>query len=115
GYTIQGSGQINSLGTLTKVGAAPVALNVPGTFAGSTVVSNGPINIGANQTFANLSGDGVVGVSTGTPTLTLNNSLGTTFSGNISGVQTLTKGGTAEFTTTGSNSVSGNVFVSAGT
>jgi len=33
-----------------------VTLNVPGTFSGNTVISNGALNLGANQTFANLSG-----------------------------------------------------------
>ena len=114
GYTFQGTGQITSPGGFTKVGTGPVTLNVPGTFAGGTVISNGMISIGANQTFANLSGDSAVAVSAGTPALAVNNSLDTAFSGNISGVQSLTKGGTANFTVTSSNNVAGNLFVDTG-
>jgi len=114
-YTFQGSGQINSLGGLTKVGAAAVTMNVPAAFAGSSVISNGAFNIGADLTVANLSGDSAVAVSTGTPSLTINNSLATTFSGDISGALTLAKGGTGELTLTSSNNFSGNLFVSAGT
>jgi fibronectin-binding autotransporter adhesin len=114
-YTIQGSGQINCLGGLTKVGAGTVTMNVPATFTGNTVVSNGTYSIGANQTFANLSGNGTVTTSTGTPVLTVNNSLNTTFSGGVSGALTLTTTGSGRLTMTGSNNISGNLFVSSGT
>ncbi|WP_237712349.1 autotransporter-associated beta strand repeat-containing protein [Pedosphaera parvula] len=114
-YTFQGAGQINSLAGLTKIGAGSVTMNVPGTFASSTVLSNGTFSIGANQTFANLSGNSAVTVSTNAPTLTLNNSLNTTFSGNMSGALGLTKTGTGQFTMTGSNNISGNLYVGSGT
>lgn len=112
-YTFQGTGQINSSAGLTKVGAGTVTLNVPGTFSGSTVLSNGTFSIGADQTFANLSGNSAVTVSTGTPTLTVNDSLNTTFSGNISGA-TLAMTGGGQLTMTGSNNLSGNLFAKAG-
>jgi len=112
-YTIQGSGQINAQGGLTKIGAAAVTLNVPGIYGGSTVISNGTFSFGANQTLANLSGNAPVAISTGTPTLTLSNSLNTSFAGNVSGA-TLTKTGNGMLTMTGSNTLSGNLFVSAG-
>jgi fibronectin-binding autotransporter adhesin len=114
-YTFQGAGQINSLAGLTKTGAGSVTMNVPGTFASSTVLSNGTFSIGANQTFANLSGNSAVTVSTNAPTLTINNSLNTTFSGNMAGALGLSKIGTGQFTMTGSNSISGNLFVYSGT
>ena len=112
-YSFQGTGQINSLGGLTKVGPGAVTLNVPGTFSSSTVVSNGTISLGANQTFANLSGNSAVTTSAGTPTLTVNDGLNTTFSGNIS-VATLTKTGNSVLTLNGSASLTANVFVKAG-
>ena len=114
-YTFQGSGQINSSGGLSKVGAASVTMNVPATFGGSTVVSNGTFNIGANQTFANFSGNSAVTVSAGTPTLTVNNNLNTTFSGNLSGALTLAMTGGGQLTMTGNSDYSGNLFVSSGT
>lgn len=113
-YIFQGIGQITSPGGLTKVGAAAVTMNVPGTFSGSTVISNGALSIGANQTFGSLSGNSAVTASIGAPSLTVNENLNTTFSGNISGLSTFTKNGAAEITLTGSNSFSGNVLVKAG-
>jgi fibronectin-binding autotransporter adhesin len=113
-YTFQGTGQVNSPGGLTKVGAGALTLNVPGTFGGNTVVSNGALNLGASQTFGNLSGNSAVTVSAGTPTLTVNDNLDTTFAGNISGALGVTKTGPNVLTMTGSNSFSGSLFVSLG-
>jgi fibronectin-binding autotransporter adhesin len=114
-YTFQGTGQINSPGALTKVGNGTLTLNVPGTFAGNTVISNGTLNLGANQTFANLSGNSAINVSTGAPTVTINDNVDTTYAGNASGALGLTKFGSGAFTMTGSNNISGNLFVSLGT
>lgn len=114
-YTIQGAGgQINSAAGLTKVGAGTLTLNVAGNFSGSTVLSNGAVSIGASQTFANLSGNSAVATSTGAPTLTVNNSLNTTFAGNLSGALGLSKTGVGLLTLTSSNNFSGNLFVKAG-
>lgn len=114
-YTFQGAGgQINSSAGLTKVGAGSVTLNVPGTYSGSTVLSNDTVRIGANQTMANLAGDSTINVSAGTPTLTVNNSLNTTFAGNIAGTLVLTKTGDGQLTLPGSQNISGNLFVKAG-
>ncbi|HWD91441.1 MAG TPA: autotransporter-associated beta strand repeat-containing protein [Verrucomicrobiae bacterium] len=113
-YTFQGNGQINSPGGLTKIGGSTLTLNVPGTFTGNTVISNGTLSVGANQTFGNLSGDSSVNVSTGAPTITVNESSNTTYAGNLSGALGLTKMGSSVLTMTGSNNFSGNVFVSLG-
>jgi len=114
-YTIQGTGgQINSAAGLIKVGAGSLTLNVPGNFSGSTVISNGPISIGANQTWANLSGNSAVDTSAGAPMITVNNSLNTTFAGSLSSALGLTKIGVGQFTLPGSNSFTGNLFVKAG-
>ncbi len=114
-YTILGTGgQINSAAGLTKVGTGSVTLNVPGNYSGNTVISNGPISIGANQTWANLSGNSAVDVSAGAPTITVNNSLNTTFAGSLNGALGLTKSGVGQFTLPGSNSFTGNLFVKAG-
>jgi fibronectin-binding autotransporter adhesin len=114
-YTFAGTGgQINSAAGLTKVGAGTVTLNVPGIYSGSTVISNGAISIGANQTWANLSGDSAVTASTGTPILTVNNSANTTFAGELTGIGTLTKTGAGLLTLPGDHSVSVNLFVKSG-
>ena len=52
-------------------------------------------------------------MSAGTPTITVNNSLNTKFSGSISGA-TLTLTGGGQLTLTATNSLSGNLFVSSG-
>ena len=114
-YTFQGTGQINSPGGLTKVGSGALTLNVPGTFAGNTVISNGTLSLGANQTFGNLTGNSAVTVSAGAPTLTINDSVDTAFTGNFSGALGLTKTGSGIFTLTSSNNFSGSLFVSLGT
>jgi fibronectin-binding autotransporter adhesin len=113
-YTLQGSGQINSSASLTKVGAGSITLNVPGNFISSTFISNGTVKIGANQTFANLSGNSAVTASAGAPTLTVNDNLSTTFAGGLSGSLGLTKVGSGTLTLISSNSFSGNLFVSLG-
>jgi len=112
-YTFQGTGEINSLGGLTKVGAATVTMNVPGIFTGNTVLSNGTFGIGASQTLGNLSGDSTVNGIAGT--LTLNNTVSSTFAGSLSGSLALTKTGNGELTMTSSNSFSGTGLVKAGT
>ena len=114
-YTFQGSGQITSSGGLTKIGAGSVTLNLPGTFAGNTVVSNSTLSLGASQSFANLAGNGTINSSTGAPVLTVNSSQDTTYSGAIGGALGLTKTGSNTLTLTATNTFSGNVFVKAGT
>ena len=114
-YTFSGAGTIASTIGLTKTGAGSVTLNVPGTYAGSTVVSNGTINLGANQTFANLSGDGIITGSAGTPTLTENSTTNTTFVGSLQGALGLTTTGNGTLTLTGSNTFTGVLYARAGT
>ncbi len=114
-YTFEGPGQISSLGGLTKAGAATLNLNVPTVFSGDTVLSNGAVNIRANQTFANLTGDSAITAPSSALTLTLNNHQDTAFGGNISGAISLIKSGDDVLTLTGSNNLSGNFFVSGGT
>ncbi len=76
-------------------------------------LSNGTINIGANQSFANLSGNSAVTLSTGTPTLTVNDAVNTAFAGNISGATLDQDRQLACLTLTSSNNLSGNLFVKA--
>jgi autotransporter-associated beta strand protein len=90
-------------------------MNLPGAYSISTVVSNGAINIGANQTFANLSGDGTVGTASGAPTVTVNNTTNTAFSGSLQGALGLTKTGNGTLTLTGTNTFAGHFFENSGT
>jgi autotransporter-associated beta strand protein len=114
-YTFQGTGQINSLGGLTKVGSGTATLNLPGTYSISTVVSNGTLSLGASQNFANLTGDGTISTASGSPTLTENSSADTTFSGALQGGLGLTKIGAGSLTLSGSSINSGGTLVNAGT
>ena len=114
-YTFQGNGQIISSSGLTKTGAGSVTMNVPATFSGNTILSNGAINISANQSFANLSGNSLVSVIAGSPTVTVNESLNTTFSGGTLGNLGLTKNGAGNLTLPGVHNFTGNLFVSGGT
>jgi len=114
-YTFSGSGTIVSTLGLTKTGTGSVTLNLPGTYSANTVVSNGTINLGASQTFGNLSGNGTVTNATGTQTVTVNNTTNTTFSGSLQGAMGLTTTGSGILTLTGSNTFTGNLFAKTGT
>jgi len=56
-----------------------------------------------------------VTAATGTPTLTVNDNLNTSFAGNFSGALTLAETGGGQLTLSGSNNFSGNFFVDTGT
>jgi autotransporter-associated beta strand protein len=113
-YSFDGTGGQISAPALTKTGTGAVTLGIPGNFTSSTVLSNGAINVGANQTWANLSGDSVVSSSAGTPTITLDNGQNTTFAGSFAGSLGVTKTGMGQLNLPGSNSITGNLFVKAG-
>jgi fibronectin-binding autotransporter adhesin len=113
-YSIDGPGQINSLSGLKKVGGGTMSVNVPAKYTGSSVISNGTYNIGANHSFVNLSGDGTLGTMAGSPALTLSNSVATTFSGPIGGALSLTKNGNGTLRLAGNNTYSGATTVSQG-
>lgn len=113
-YSFEGAGgQINSA-RLTKTGTGAVTLSIPANISGNTVLSNGAVNVGANQTWANVAGDSLVTSSAGTPAITLNNSLNTAFAGSFAGSLAVTKTGEGQLTLPGSNSITGNLFVKAG-
>lgn len=113
-YVVQGTGQINSSAGLTKLGSGSVTLSVPGTYSASTVVSNGILSLGANQTFANLAGNGIVTTASGTPGLTITATTNTTFAGSLQGALVVTKTGNGTLTLPGTNTFTGNVFARAG-
>lgn len=114
-YTFNGSGQINSTLGLTKLGSGTVTLNVPSTFSGSTVVSNGVLSLGTNITVGNLTGNGLITNASGTLALAVNNSANTTFSGSIAGGINLTMNGNGSLALTGTNNLlTGGLTVAAG-
>lgn len=143
-YTLAG-GSIAGTTTLNKIGAGVLNLQMPNTYAGGTVVSNGVLRVGAenaisktgtgdvaihgsgildlgglNNAINGLIGNGHVDVQNGgSSILTVgNNDRDGLFSGTISntyGSLTLTKTGNGTQTLSGANTYAGGTTVEAGT
>jgi autotransporter-associated beta strand protein len=114
-YAFQGTGQIVAPAGLSKTGAGSLTLSVPGSFATTTVLSNGAVTLAANQTMANLTGNSAISVPSGSMTLVVSNSQNTVYAGNVNGSINLTKIGGSELSLTGSNNLTGTLFVNSGT
>ena len=131
------SGAIGGTGSLTKVGTGILTLSAAGTYAGSTAINAGTLQVGGanllssgsaftvtsgavlnlnnfNQTIGSLAGAGNVTLGTAALTAGGNNS-STTFSGVISDTGSLVKAGTGTLTLTGTNTHSGGTTINAGT
>lgn len=134
------SGQISGVGGFTKTGTGTLIISYANTYEGDTATSAGTLQLGiANaipstsdvslgtstsldlagyaQTLTGaLSGAGTLASSSGTPTLTLNPSTNSTFSGPLTNAISLVKGGTGTLTlSNAANSFTGNVTVNGGT
>ena len=128
--------------SLTKTGPGTLVLSGPNSYSGGTIVSAGTLALGTTnallstgaltvngtgtfdlagngQTVGNLSDGGVatgtITSSMGTPTLTVNNSAPSAYSGTISGSVGLTMAGSSSLTLSGNSSYSGLTTVSSGT
>jgi autotransporter-associated beta strand protein len=126
---------------LTKTGTGELILSAADTYSGGTYVTAGTLALGLNnalltsgtltvsgtgtfdlaghnQTLGALSDGGVstgiLTASSGTPTLTLNNTSANTFSGAITGSLGITMAGGGNLTLSNSNSYTGLTTVSAG-
>lgn len=141
-YSFGGSGAIGGTASLTKIGLGTLVISNVNNYIGSTVVSNGTIQLGVNNalsinsdvTVSNiatvdlnsfsasigaLSGGGTVDTAAGgTPTLTVGaNGDSGTFSGtikNTAGSLILIKANTGTETLSGANTYSGTTTVNAG-
>jgi autotransporter-associated beta strand protein len=138
-YNLTDSGSISAVlgGTagLTKSGAGTVTLSGANTYTGSTTLSAGTLQLGADNvisntsavtveasgtldlndhsdTIASLAGAGTVALGTGT--LTLGSGTDTAFTGLISGTGALVKQGTGTLTLGGSNTYSGGTTLADG-
>ena len=127
-----------TLDSLTKTGIGTLILSASNTYDGGTIVSAGLLKLGPGgglayaggltvqgtstfdlggntQAVSSLSDGGVststITTSTGSPTLTINNSTGSTFSGTISGGITLDMNGSSILTLSGANSYTGQTLV----
>lgn len=144
-YTFSGSGSIAGTASLTKKNSGTLVLNTVNTYSGGTVVSNGVIQIGANNAISStgagdvnlvspavmdlnslnqavngLNGNGTVDtVVGGASVLTVgNNGNGGNFSGliqNTAGTLAVTKAGTGTQTLSGANTYGGGTAISLGT
>ena len=140
-YFIGGNGSISGSGNLSKQGDGKVTLATSNSFSGDTVVSHGILALGASKgipggsglgnltvngtldlagfspVINNLSGNGVVDnlSAGGSPTLTINQTTNSTFSGALkssSGALALLVAGTGNLILAGSNNFSGICTVS---
>jgi fibronectin-binding autotransporter adhesin len=117
GLTVN-SGILNVSSTGTLGGSTnQVTINATGT---AGVATNSTITIASAQTIGGLSGGTVSGTavatfSLGSNTLTVNQSVNTTFGGLMTGTGGLSKSGTGTLALTGANSFSGALNVAGGT
>ncbi|MCL4207851.1 MAG: autotransporter-associated beta strand repeat-containing protein, partial [Pirellulaceae bacterium] len=142
GSTLDVTGQISGAG-LTKTGGGTLILsNTGNNYSGNTDVQGGQLRLGASEVIPNgstvtlagsttldlnsysetihaLSGSGTVtSGAAGSPTLTINNGNGQTFSGAIqngSGTVALTKAGAGTQTLSGANTYTGATTIDGGT
>jgi len=141
-YTISGTGAIAGTASLVKNGSSTLTLSTANTYTGGTTINAGTLAVGAvnalptagtvtvqgtgtldlagnNQTVGNLADGGVstgtVTSSSGTPTLTVNNSSANAFSGTISGSTGIKMSGTSTLTLSGTNTYTGLTTASSGT
>ncbi|MFC0228937.1 autotransporter outer membrane beta-barrel domain-containing protein [Serratia aquatilis] len=122
--------------TLTKAGAGTLILSAANSYTGPTVINSGTLRTGIANTFANSSAVSVAGgatldldnfdqtannlsgvgnVTLGSATLTVNDTVSTTFGGVISGAGSLVKTGSSTLTLSGENTYSGGTTISDGT
>ncbi|MEV8520194.1 autotransporter-associated beta strand repeat-containing protein [Dyella marensis] len=135
------SGLLSGSGALTKNGAGTLTLGAANTYSGGTVIdagtialgasgslaSTGMVNLtgpgatldisgaGANQTIGALAGAAGTTLALGARTLTLGDSVNTTFSGGISGTGGIVKQGSGTLTLGGASTYTGGTTINAGT
>ncbi|MBE7369883.1 autotransporter-associated beta strand repeat-containing protein [Ramlibacter pallidus] len=105
GNTISGSG------TLTHAGSGTLTLTGANSYAGTTTIGAGTLQVGNGGTTGALGGGAVVNDGA----LVFNRSNGVTVAGAISGSGTLTQAGSSTVTLTGANSYAGATTISSGT
>ncbi len=137
--TLSYGGIIADSGALTKLGTGLLVLSGTNTYAGSTTISAGTLQLGSNTTLpsatdVNLNGSGAIldvngkvitvgsiagvsgtSISLGNGSLATSGNLSATFSGVISGNGPFTKGGTGTLWLSGNNTFTGTTTISGGT
>ena len=102
---------ISGTGNLVQAGSGTTVLTAANTYAGTTTVSAGTLQIGAGGTVGTLGAGGV----TNNATLGFNRSDAVTVANVIGGTGNLVQAGSGTLTLTGANTYAGNTTVSAGT
>ena len=106
------SGVLSGSGALTKSGAGTLTLSGNSTYSGTTTISAGTLEIGGA---GKLGGGSYAGAISIVSTFTYNSSANQTLSGNISGAGMLVKDNTSKLSFSGTNSLTGNITINAGT
>ncbi|MCW1884527.1 autotransporter-associated beta strand repeat-containing protein [Luteolibacter flavescens] len=105
------SGVISNVFGITKTGAGTMVLTGANTYAGTTTVNEGTLQVGIGGTVGALGTGPVVNNAS----LVINRSDAVTVAGVISGTGTFTKSGAGTLTLAGANTYTGNTVVNAGT
>ncbi len=109
--TLKNLFRFNGGGTLTKTTAGTLILEGTNSYAGTTVISGGVLQVGSGSTTGTLGTGGV----TNNATLTFNRSNGYTVSNIISGTGQVIQAGSGTTVLTSANTYSGTTTISAGT
>ena len=101
---------ITGAGGLVKVGAGTLTLSGNNTYAGSTTISSGALQIGASSTSGAITGN-----ITDSASLLFDRSDAVSYAGVISGTGNVSQVGSGTLTLTGNNTYTGTTTVSSGT
>jgi fibronectin-binding autotransporter adhesin len=104
------AGVISGTGALTKLAAGTTTLTADNTYAGTTTISAGTLQLGEGGTTGSITGNVV-----NNGALAFNRSDDTTFGGVISGTGTLSQISNSILTLTGTNTYAGGTTVAGGT
>ena len=104
------AGSLTGGGSLEKVGTGSLILSGSNSFAGTTTVTGGTLQVGGGSTAGSLAGNVVNNAA-----LVFSRSDASTYAGGISGSGGVTKAGAGLLTLSGSNSYAGDTTLAGGT
>jgi autotransporter-associated beta strand protein len=113
--TLTINGTISGSGAVTQAGAGTTHLTANNSFAGTTTISAGTLQLGSNQAAGATTGALGSGDVVNNAALRVHRQNASTIAGNISGTGTLTNTGVGTVTLLGNNSYSGTTTITSGT